>query len=161
MAREKMDAEQEEASLLDRRSYLKMAGAAAATVATGAGNVSAADSSTGYGAGGFGETPYGGGAAESAPTIEQFSVSKSDQLGDSRMFSVQWEVADADADLDVVEVVVSESSADVNFSVQNVSGGSADGWEIFQFPVGTPLDVTLRAKDAGGRAVKNSKTITL
>jgi hypothetical protein len=161
MAREQANADQQEASLLDRRSYLKMAGSAAAAVAAGTGNVSAADSPGGFGEGGYGQTVYGGGAAGAAPTVEKFTVSKSDQLSDSRMFSVKWGVADTDADLDVVEVVVNDGSADVDFSVENVSGKSASGWKLFQFPVGTPLDVTLRAKDAGGRTVKRAKTITL
>ncbi|WP_276302497.1 hypothetical protein [Halorussus lipolyticus] len=161
MAREQTQADRQEASLLDRRSYLKMAGSAAAAVAVGSGTGTAADPASGFGEGGYGQVAYGGRTAGSAPTVERFSVSKSEQLGDSRMFSVRWAVADADGDLDVVEVVVSDGSADVNFSVEDVTGASASGWELFQFPVGTLLDVTLRATDADDRVVKRSETITL
>lgn len=163
MAREQLQAdEKSEASLLDRRSYLKLAGTAAAAVATGTNTALAASSSTGYGYGKYAQVPYGGvESSDSVPTIDRFSVSESEQLGDSRMMSVKWAVADADADLDVVEVVVHNGSADVNFSVQDVSGSSASGWELFQFPTGTTLDVDLRVKDAASNAAKDSKTITL
>ncbi|UPV76308.1 hypothetical protein M0R89_19285 (plasmid) [Halorussus limi] len=161
MAREQFKADDEaETSLLDRRSYLKLAGSAAAAVAAGSGGATAAESA-GFGEGGYGQVAFGGGAAESAPTVQRFDVSKSEQLGDDRMFSVKWAVADTDADLDVVEVVVHEGTADVNFSVTDVSGKSASGWDLFQFPVGSTLDVTIRAKDAGNRVVKQSQSITL
>lgn len=161
MARERLQADDEaETSLLDRRSYLKLAGSAAAAVAAGSGSASAAESA-GFGEGGYGQVAFGGGAAASAPTVDRFDVSKSEQLGDDRMFSVKWAVADTDGDLDVVEVVVHEGAADVNFSVTDVSGQSGSGWDLFQFPVGSTLDVTLRAKDEGDRVVKESQTITL
>jgi len=162
MARERANADRQEASLLDRRSYLKMAGTAAAAVTVGVGNGVAATPSDSYGASGYGQTPYGGSnSAGTPPTIEGFAVSKSDQLGESRIFSVKWKVADSDEDLDVVEVVVNNGPADVNFSVQDVSGRSASGWELFQFPIGTSLDVTLRVEDSAGSAIKESKTVTL
>jgi len=161
MAREQLKADDEtETSLLDRRSYMKLAGSAAAAVAAGSGGATAAEP-VGFGEGGYGQMAFGGGAAESAPTVERFDVSKSEQLGDDRMFSVKWAVADADADLDVVEVVVHQGTADVNFSVSDVSGTNDSGWDLFQFPVDSTLDVTLRAKDEGNRVVKQSKTITL
>jgi len=161
MAREQLKADDEtETSLLDRRSYMKLAGSAAAAVAAGSGSATAAEP-VGFGEGGYGQMAYGGGAAESAPTVERFDVSKSERLGDDRMFSVKWAVADADADLDVVEVVVHQGTADVNFSVSDVSGTKDSGWDLFQFPVDSTLDVTLRAKDEGDRVVKQSKTISL
>lgn len=166
MARERMKADDTaETSLLDRRSYLKMAGTAAAAVAAGSGSATAASSTVGFGEGQYGQMPYGGGSSDgssgSAPTIDKFTLSKSEQLGDDRMFSVNWEVADPDADLDVVEVVVHQGVDDVNFSVQDVSGDSASGWELFQFPIGSTLDVTLRAKDATNKVTKDSQTISL
>jgi hypothetical protein len=162
MARERLKAhdDEEETSLLDRRSYLKLAGSAAAAVAAGSGSATAAES-VGFGEGGYGQVAFGGGAAESAPSVERFDVSKSEQLGEDRMFSVKWAVADTDGDLDAVEVVVHEGAADVNFSVTDASGKSQSGWDLFQFPVGSTLDVTLRAKDEGDRVVKQSQTITL
>ncbi|WP_128478765.1 hypothetical protein [Halorussus pelagicus] len=161
MARERLQADDEaETSLLDRRSYLKLAGSAAAAVAAGSGGASAAEP-VGFGEGGYGQMSFGGGAAASAPTVDRFDVSKSEQLGDDRMFSVRWAVADSDGDLDVVEVVVHEGAADVNFSVTDVSGQRGSGWDLFQFPVGSTLDVTLRAKDEGDRVVKESQSITL
>jgi hypothetical protein len=165
MARERLKADdQSETSLLDRRSYLKLAGTAAAAVAGGSATATAAGSPVGYGHGGFGQMPYGGGSpgeSNSAPTVESFDLSKSERLGDDRMFSVEWAVADADGDLDVVEVVVHEGLADVNFAVQDVSGGSASGWEIFEFPVGTTVEVTLRAKDSSGEVTKKTQTLSL
>lgn len=168
MARERLQADdQSEASLLDRRSYLKMAGTAAAAVAAGTGTATAAGPSVGYGEGKFGQMPYGGGdgspggSSPSAPTVERLDVSKSEKLGDDRMFSVKWAVADADADLDVVEVVVHEGLADVNFTVEDVSGGKASGWELFQFPVGSTLEVTLRAKDDADEVTKKTETVSL
>lgn len=161
MARERLKADDEaETSLLDRRSYLKLAGSAAAAVAAGSGSATAAET-YGYGEGGYGQMAYGGGSAESAPTVERFDISKSEELGGDRQFSVRWAVADADGDLDVVEIVVHEGQADVNFAVADVSGSEGSGWQLFQFPVDSTLDVTIRAKDQGDRVVKQSQTITL
>lgn len=166
MARERLEADDpSEASLLDRRSYLKMAGTAAAAVAAGSANATAAGQSVGYGEGQYGQMAYGGGTSggpsESAPTVERFDVSTSERLGDDRMFSVNWTVSDAGADLDVVEVVVHEGVTDVNFSVLDVSGGRASGWELFKFPVGSDLDVTIRAKDATDKVAKKTQTLSL
>jgi hypothetical protein len=93
--------------------------------------------------------------------IDQLDVTKSEQLGDDRMFSVQWAVSNATNGLDTVEVVAAQDSANVNFSVTNASGESASGWDLFQFPVGSSLDVTVRAKDADGNVSKETKSITL
>jgi hypothetical protein len=93
--------------------------------------------------------------------IERFEVSKSGELGEDRVFSVKWAAADSDSNLDVVEVVVNDGASDVNFSVQDVSGSSASGWELFQFPVGSTLDVSLKIEDSNDNVVKESKTITL
>lgn len=95
------------------------------------------------------------------PDVDRFNVTKSEQLGEDRMFSVQWAVSDVENGLETVEVVVVENTADVNFAVTNVAGESASGWDLFQFPIGTELDVTLRVTDAAENATKQSKTITL
>lgn len=162
MARERKKANEEvEASLLDRRSYLKLAGTAVAAVAASSANATAADSS-GYGAGGFGEGEYGSsGPTNPAPTIERFDVAKSEQLGDSRMFTVKWAVADAGEDLDVVEIVVASGPSDVDFSVFDVAGAKASDYTIFQFPVGTTLDVTVKVTDAAGTVTKDTRTVSL
>lgn len=164
MARERLKSqEQAEESLLNRRSYLKLAGASAA-VAVGGSSAGAAQTTTdGFGAGGYGEVPYGGEASESnpAPTIDRFTVSKSEQLGDDRMFSVKWAVSDEYGDLDVVEVVVAEGTADINFSVTDVGGSSDSGWKLFQFPVDSTVDVTLRVKDSAGNVTKDTRSVTL
>lgn len=164
MARERLKADDAEASLLDRRSYLKMAGAAVATTA-GAASSGAAATTAGFGEGEFGQVPYGGGdggtVTESAPSIDEFTVSRSDRLGDDRMFSVQWEVSDADGDLSTVEVVVAQTATDVNFSVSQVSGSSASDYDLFQFPVGSTFDVTLRVEDSAGNVTKDTKAVSL
>jgi hypothetical protein len=98
--------------------------------------------------------PYG-------PNIDRFDVNKSEQLGDGRMFSVQWAVSAADEELDSVEVVASETDNDLNFTVNDASGENASGWDLFQFPVGTELNVTLRVKDAADNVTKETKNITL
>ncbi|NEU58089.1 hypothetical protein FXF75_15490 [Halorussus sp. MSC15.2] len=96
-----------------------------------------------------------------APSVERFDVSTSNKLGGDRMFSVKWAAADADGDLDTVEAVVNDGSTDVNFAVNDVSGSSASGWELFQFPAGTTMDVTLRVKDAAGSVTKRNQSISL
>jgi hypothetical protein len=100
-------------------------------------------------------------ATETPPTIAEFEISKSEQLGDDRMFSVQWAVKDANHDLDTVEVVVAESPLSFNFAVTDVSGTTASGWEMFQFPIGSNLEVTLRVTDGRGDVTRTKKTITL
>ena len=99
--------------------------------------------------------------ASTGPAIDRFDVSPSDRLGDKRMFSVRWAVSAADDALDTVEVVAVEGTADMNFAVTDVGGASASGWDLFQFPVGTELDVNLRAKDAAGNVTKRTKSVTL
>lgn len=96
-----------------------------------------------------------------APTIQNFTVSPSDQLGDNRMFSVQWEVADADGDLSLVEVVVSGPDLSLNFSTTQVSGKTASGWDLFQFPAGQAYDVTIRVSDQDNVVGKEQQTIQL
>lgn len=95
------------------------------------------------------------------PTIDSFQISKSQKLGDDRMFSVNWDVSDDDANLDVVETSVAEGATSMNFSVTDISGKSASDWDLFQFPIGSALDVTLRVKDADGNVTKETKSITL
>lgn len=143
MAREQLNAEKgSEESLLDRRSYLRLASSAVAAVATGTGVAASSDSS-------------------SSPTVDRFTISKSEPLGSNQMFVVKWGIADADEDLDVVEVAVTDGNSDLDFSVEDVSGASASGWEMFQFPTDRTLDVHLRAKDSAGNVTKNSQSVTL
>jgi hypothetical protein len=97
----------------------------------------------------------------SGPGVDRFDVTKSEQLGSDRMFSVQWAVSAADEGLDSVEVVATQDASNVNFAVTDASGESASGWDLFQFPVGTELDVNLRAKDAAGDVTTKTKSITL
>ena len=96
-----------------------------------------------------------------SPSIDNFVISKSEQLGDDRMFTVKWSVSDPTADLDTVEVVTVNDLSSMNFAVTDVSGASASGWDLFQFPVGTTLDVTLRVTDGAGKVTKQMKTVTL
>lgn len=143
MAREQEGTQKRsEASLLDRRSYLRLAGSAVAAVASGSAAAAAQSDS-------------------SSPTIDRFDISKSSQLGSNQMFSVQWAASAGNEDLDVVEVVVNGSDTDLDLSVQDVSGASASGWELFQFPLGTALDVHIRVKDVAGNVTKQSKTVRL
>ncbi|WP_158058996.1 hypothetical protein [Halorussus halophilus] len=162
MARERLVTKQQtEESLLDRRSYLKMAGAAAGAVAATA-PASAADSTIGYGEGGYGQTEYGGGTfSGNSPAIDGFRVTKSKRLGSNRMFSVRWAVSDPDENLDVVEVAVNTDPGNVNFSVSNVDGASASGWDLFQFPIGTRAEVSVRVEDASGNTTKRTTTVSL
>ena len=261
MARKKAREDEPEASLLDRRTFIRAAGAAvasAAAVGSASGEASAA--TAGYGAGGYGAGAYGGavtapvrvatGAArnvtdsaatlvgevtdlgsaasadvafeyrpsgsnawtrtyvdtvsatgrfsaavsdlhgdtdyvfravaraggvdhygtdrsfttaptEHAPSIGTFSVTKSEQLGSERMITVRWSVSDADGDLDTVEIVTAEDLSSLNFAVTDVDGANASGWELFQFPVGASVDVTLRATDGAGNVTDRTKTVSL
>lgn len=166
MARERTHADDRtEASLLDRRSYLKLAGSAvAATAATSTVGTAQAQSPVGFGQSGYGQSPYGGGSTDPddpVPTVEEFTVSRSERLGDDRMFSVQWAVADEAGDLDAVEVVVVDGDANVNFSVSDVSGSSASGWKLFQFPIGSDVDVSVRVTDSAGNVTKETETVSL
>ncbi|NHN61427.1 MULTISPECIES: polysaccharide lyase [Halorussus] len=95
------------------------------------------------------------------PAVDNVKISKSETLGDNRMFSVNWSVSDPDGNLDTVEVSVVENDLDMNFSVTDVKGSGASGWDLFQFPVGSDLDVTVRAKDGDGHATKTTRNITL
>jgi len=45
--------------------------------------------------------------------------------------------------------------------VNDASGENASGWDLFQFPAGTELDVTLRAKDVAENVTKETKNVTL
>ncbi|WP_135825286.1 hypothetical protein [Halorussus ruber] len=96
----------------------------------------------------------------SGPAIDRFDVTKSEQLGDDRMFSVRWAVSGTDNGLETVEVVAAEGT-DINFSVNDASGDSASGWDLFQFPVGTSLEVNLRVEDTAGNTTKQTQSITL
>jgi hypothetical protein len=156
--------EDEETSLLDRRSYLKLAGSAIAATAASSGVGAAETETVGFGGGGYGQAPYGGGSSDTTnpvPAIDEFTVSKSDQLGDDRMFSVRWAVSDEAEDLDSVEVVVIDDSATMNFGVTQVSGTSASGWDLFQFPMDSTIDVTVRVKDSAGNVSKETKSVSL
>lgn len=95
------------------------------------------------------------------PTVDRFDVTESDQLGDNSMFSVRWAVSAADAELDTVEVVTAETAEDLNFAVTDVGGESGSGWDLFQFPVGTELDVSLRATDVEENVTRETETVTL
>jgi len=162
MAREqqRLERQTDESLLFDRRSYLALAGSAIAA-AVGADSVQA-QTEIGYGEAGYGESPYGGGETESSvPTINSFSLATSEELGDDRMVTVKWDVEDSGNDLDVVEVVVSDGSYNLNFAVTDVSGGSASGWDIFQFPIGTSLNVSLKVIDTAGNTTQQSKSVAL
>lgn len=98
--------------------------------------------------------PYG-------PAIDRFDIAKSEELGDDRMFSVRWAVSAVQKGLDTVEVVAVEGAANLNFAVTDVDGENASGWDLFQFPVGTDLDVNLRAKDVAGNVTKETTSLTL
>lgn len=153
-----------EESLLDRRSYLKLAGSAVAATAASSAAGSAETEVVGYGGGGFGQSSYGGGSSGTTnpvPTIDEFTIAKSEQLGTDRMFTVKWSVSDEAEDLDAVEVVVIDDTAEMNFAVTEVSGASASGWKVFQFPVDSTVDVTLRVTDSAGNVSKDTKTVTL
>jgi hypothetical protein len=142
MARERQNVERcTDESLLNRRSYLKLSASAAAAVAAGASGVGAAETAS--------------------PTIDRFGVTKSRQLGTDQMFAVQWSVSDADGNLDVVEVVVNDGAEDLSFAVEDVNGGSASGWKLFQFGVGQTLDVNLNVKDDDGNVTSDSTAVTL
>ncbi|WP_435181719.1 polysaccharide lyase [Halorussus sp. AFM4] len=95
------------------------------------------------------------------PAVDSFDVSKSETLGDDRMFSVNWSVSDPDGNLDTVEVVVVKNGLDMNFAVTDVNGPSASGWDLFQFPIGTELDVNLRVTDSAGNVTEKTRTVTL
>lgn len=137
-----------------------MAGAAIAA-AIGS-NRATAQTTVGYGEGGYGNSPYGGSEPEpGVPAIDSFGVFPSDDLGDDRMVSVKWGVSDTEGDLESVEVVVDDGSYNLNFSVSDVSGGSASGWDLFQFPIGTELNVNLKVTDMAGNSTKQRKTVTL
>lgn len=94
------------------------------------------------------------------PSINQFQITKSERLGDDRMFSVNWDVSAADADLDTVEVVVAQGT-DINFSVTDVDGQNASNWDLFQFPINTSLQVSLRVTDQAGTVTKKTKDLSL
>lgn len=98
--------------------------------------------------------PYG-------PNVDRFDITKSEQLGSDRMFSVRWAISADSEELDTVEVVANEGGSDLNFEVTDVAGNEASGWDLFQFPVGTELEVNLRARDASDNVTKATKTITL
>ena len=100
-------------------------------------------------------------AKDGSPSIDDFTISMSEQLGENRMFTVKWSVADPTADLDTVEVVTVQNITSMNFAVTDVSGASASGWNLFQFPVGSTLNVTLRVTDQEGTVTKETKKITL
>lgn len=95
------------------------------------------------------------------PTVTEFDISISSTLDDDRIFTVNWGVEDVNHDLDTVEVVVSESSLSFNFAVTDVSGTTASGWDMFQFPIDSTLDVSLRVTDGRGNTTRTKKTITL
>ena len=163
MARERLAANDSEASLLDRRSYLKLAGSAVAATAASSGLGTAQTDVVGYGEGGYGTSPYGGGSSNDSnpiPTIDEFTLSKSEQLGSDRMFSVRWAVSDEAEDLDSVEVVVNADSG-MNFEVTPAAGANASGWELFQFPVGSTVDVTVRVTDESGHVSTERKSVSL
>jgi hypothetical protein len=163
MARERLAANDSEASLLDRRSYLKLAGSAVAATAASSGLGTAQTDVVGYGEGGYGTSPYGGGSSDGTnpgPSVDELTVSTSERLDADRMFSVRWAVSDEAGDLDAVEVVVNGPSG-MNFEVTGVTGTSASGWELFQFPVGTSVDVTVRVENSAGSVSKETKTVTL
>jgi len=95
------------------------------------------------------------------PTVDRFEIAKSERLGENRMFSVQWAVSASDADLKTVEVVTVETADELNFAVTDVAGRNASNWDLFQFPAGTELDVSLRAEDADGNVTRETQTVTL
>jgi hypothetical protein len=164
MARERLAANDTEESLLDRRSYLKLAGSAVAATAASSAVGSAETDVVGYGGGGFGTSPYGGGDSGTTnplPVIDEFTVSPSERLGDDRMFSVRWSASNEAGDLDAVELVVVDDAANVNFSVTDASGANASGWELFQFPIDSAVDVTVRVTDSAGNVTKETKSVTL
>jgi beta-glucanase (GH16 family) len=101
------------------------------------------------------------GSTSSDPTIESVTVSKSSTLGDDKMFVVRWNAADAAENLDSVEVQVVKDTTQMNFEVTDVSGASASGWDIFQFPTGSTVDVIVTAQTSNGGSAKQTKTVTL
>lgn len=100
-------------------------------------------------------------AAVPRPVVDDLTLVTSEPLGSDRMLTVKWDVSDPDGDLDTVEVVTAKDISSMNFAVTDVSGANASGWDLFQFPIGTALDVTLRVTDAAGNVTTRTKSIDL
>lgn len=164
MARETTRENQRATSVLGRRSYLKLAGMALATTGAAAAvgdtataatdiddeNVATADEQT------FSKT-----TANGEPEITTFTISKSKHGGSDRLFRVMWAATDGKRDLETVKVTTAENGSAMNSNLTPVSGGSAAGWEIFQSPAGTTLDVDVQLTDATGMVTTETQTVAL
>lgn len=159
----------EEASLVDRRSYMKLFGVAATPIAvSGAAAESAsAESPTGYGADGYGRGGYGESTTDSpsttAPVIDVFEVSERGSRNPHAEINATWQVSDADGDLRQVAVEVRDADGTVRRSTSvGVSGESASGAPSFRIKKGggATYDCVLEVTDAAGRTASRTRTVT-
>lgn len=149
----------------DRRTVLALFVAAGASGALPA-RAPAATSDAGYDSGSYGAGPYADGTTGSdsqPPTIDQFDVSERGSPNPHAEIDVDWEVSDADGDLDSVEIVVTdESGSRVDSSTTSVSGSSAAGSEYFKIKRGggATYDCTLTVTDAASQSASETKRVS-
>lgn len=97
------------------------------------------------------------------PTIDQFDVSERGSPNPHAEISVDWQVSDADGDLDAVEIVLTdESGRQVDSATSSVSGASASGSESFRIKQGggTTYGCTITVTDAASQSSSETERVS-
>lgn len=99
------------------------------------------------------------------PTIDKFEITEVNSPSPHVEFSVDWQVSDADGNLDTVEVVLKDSGGNtIDTETESVSGSSASGTsevkDKFAEGSGNEYDITLTITDEDGNSASETRTVT-
>lgn len=98
-----------------------------------------------------------------APTINRFDITDRSNPGLGARIDVDWNVSDADGDLDTLNITLADSNGNIVDSVSPaVSGTSANGQSTLEDSsgYGETYTIEMTVTDAQGNVVTDSKTVT-
>lgn len=152
---------------INRRSYLKLTGAAATAVAVpnvAAGTATAATAgygANGYGLGGFGTSDTPDSTTNAAPRIKRVRVSESSPPNPHANVRVDWTVSDADGDLESVSIDILDDGRTVESATVAASGDHAtDTTETrIKKGAGRTYEVLITVTDSNGAEDATSTTV--
>jgi len=98
-----------------------------------------------------------------APTIDSYTVTEAGSPNPHAEITADWQVSDADGDLDTVVVEVFDSGGSLRDSARtDISGSSAAGSDQFKLKhaQGQQFDVTLTVTDLADQSASATRTVT-
>lgn len=156
----------ENVSTIGRRSYMKVAAGAiaslgAAGTANGATTTDAGYGAAGYGAGGYGIGRESESSTGTPPSVGWVLAWERSPPNPHATVNVSWSVSDDDGDLESVAVEVFDGERLVDSATTSVEGSSGSRENDFEIKngAGETYEVVVRATDARGNASSERTTV--